>query len=49
MAQGDERGLAEIACVGHAHGVGADGDVYMDDVLPECFAVGGEQVLGGDV
>ena len=42
LAQGEQCGLGEIACAGHAHGVGADGDVHMGDVLPECFAVGGE-------
>ena len=50
LAQGDERGLGEVACAGDAHGVGADGEVYVGDVLPEAFAaVCGEQVLGGDV
>lgn len=48
-AQGEQGGLAEVACARDAHGVGADGDADVGDVLPKPLAIGGEQVLGGDV
>lgn len=49
-AQGEQGGLGKVACARDAHGVGADGDADVGDVLPEAFAaVCGEQVLGGDV
>lgn len=47
LAQLEQGWLGEVAGSGHAHAVAADADVYGGDGLPEAWAVGLEEVLGG--